>query len=128
MPRLLLATLALLGLLAMHGLGTHGVHGDDATGQVGAHPHAASEPVGLGSVAEAVPVGGCSDGCGQHTELLTVMLCVAVLLAGLALLRPRSGLLGALVVPGRLLQLPSAPAARRRRRPPDLLALSILRC
>jgi hypothetical protein len=115
---------ALLGLLAMHGLGLHGTaHGDHAALPMStAAPATAHQHVAMSADAPAV------DGAGSHhTDLGPAGLCLAVLLLGLVLaaLRGRQVLTAEL----RALRTVDRPArARRDRAPPSLVALSILRC
>lgn len=140
MPRLVLATLALLGLVAMHGFGGHGVHstaddvasGHGSHGSHGSHDHGVVE-----ATLEAVETTGtviatvremCADGCSQHAGALALGLCVAILLSAILLLGSRAGLALLLSRGSDRWRLVASTAARRRRRPPDLFALSILRC
>lgn len=134
MPRLVLATLALLGLVAMHGFGGHGVHStaDDVASGHGSHDHGVVE-----ATLEAVETTGtviatvremCADGCSQHAGTLALGLCVAILLSAILLLGSRAGLALLLSRGSDRWRLVASTAARRRRRPPDLFALSILRC
>ena len=131
MVRVLWATAAVLAIFAMHGLATHGT----------AHP---SRVTPVASAVAAVEVdahathGGTAPGSpataaapGEHHHEMSVLgLCLAVLataaVALLRLVRPRSGLLAVLPRPVSVVPRPSAPVHGHG--PPDLYALSVLRC
>jgi hypothetical protein len=130
---LLLGAFALLGLFAMHGLGGHGSqHGTPASAHDGGHHDAAVG--GLThhhqeSAASTVAVddSGCSQ--GNCADGLVLILCLAVLAAGVAaalyvvLLRP------AVVAATRpLAALVTLARSARERDPPCLFDLSIQRC
>jgi hypothetical protein len=143
--RVLALAAALLGLLLMHGVGGHSAHAGQvhaADGHAGtvaeraaeAHDaHAATEHATPGDAVHASCTGSCAGEVAaplprQVSEVL-MTLCLTVLLtaAGLLLLgRPwrRPSVLRADV------PTPATPwaAARRLLRPPDLHALSVLRC
>ena len=115
---------ALLGLLAMHGLGLHGT----------AHLGHASTAMPMDAAVSAphehprMPDVAASDGSApQHRILGLAGLCLAVLLLGIVLGTRH----GRHLLQGPLHGLRTAdrPArARRDRAPPSLLALSIQRC
>lgn len=115
LSRAVVTLVALAGLFAMHGLADHGVAGH---GAVPAAHHATTDGAGHGDPAPATPV--AHDMAG---------LCLALLALGLLLLLGHG--------PGadrRRTLLPAAPTGWRappRPRtsdPPDLHALSVLRC
>lgn len=117
--RLAMLAVALLGVLAMHGLATHGVsHGGGGS--------AASSTVGGTHGGH-----GLLDSDGSPDDGSTVMvLCFALLgTAVIALFRPGSRRVStrrrALIGTD---QVPPPPAARMDRDPPDLRRLSIRRC
>lgn len=128
--------LTLLGLLAMHGIGGHAAH----AGEAGHGPMADASAV---AGAADVPVadhscpGGCAAGQsaaavpahGSGTPMLAA-LCLTVLMAAAALLALRHGSLRlALLQPPRLPRVSRRhPYALRLHDPPDLHALSVLRC
>ncbi len=116
--------LALVGLLWMHGLGTHGTGGTGGTGATDTSPAAAAHAVHQEPAADADP-----GGSGDHgAHVMAVGLCLALLLAAVLLpLRRSRGVLlrlrrSASRVPGLL------PGVVPRARPPDLVALGICRC
>lgn len=134
------AALALLAIFAMHGLASHASAAEPipvptpaATSglpiMTGAHhgaPEAALDP------APATPVASF-DGDGHdggHHAIQVLGLCVAVLAtAAVALLRLLRPTPGVVAVRPRALRSASAPvAARNAHAPPDLHALSVLRC
>ena len=137
-----LGTLSLLGLLLMHGFGGHAVHAGQSHD---AHP--AHDATGLalasmdaGAVAgHAVEQPGCPGGCVEvaSTPLPTqapsqhglLVLCATVLLALTALLAPDSWQSRlALLQPPRPVRAGPPGRSRRGTGPPDLHALSVLRC
>jgi len=113
--RPVLGVLALLGLLAMHGLGTHGTTHDD-----GSMP--------MGTVRSMSPA-AVADVPAEPDRMMLVMggTCVATLLLGVALAggRSRLVLIGAPAGGGH--DAGSPARARSARPPPDLFALSIQR-
>jgi len=116
--RPVLGVLALLGLLAMHGLGTHGTTHDDG-----------SMPMGMvRSMDPGVPA-AVADVPAEPDRMMLVMggMCVATLLLGVALAggRSRLVLIGAPAGGGH--DAGSPARARSARPPPDLFALSIQR-
>lgn len=122
--RPVLVVLALLGLLWMHGLGTHGL-----VGPAPAEAHA-------GHAGHAAAVGGTpagtteeqGEGGGHGAHLVAGGLCLALLLAAVVLLGARrTGLLLRLRTTGRGL-LPGLARLAPRARPPDLVALGVCRC
>lgn len=146
--RALALAAALLGLLLMHGVGGHSAHAgqvhvaDGHAGTAAGHAgtaaeaqdaHAAAGHESHGYAAHASCTGSCAGEVAaplprQVSEVL-MTLCLTVLLAAAGLL-----LLGS---PWRRLSvlradvpMPATPwaAARRVLRPPDLHALSVLRC
>lgn len=132
---LLLGAFALLGLFAMHGLSGHGAQQHDQNlaaatvtadhpGHAG-HVHAEASASLSADRAHA----GCSEGHCGGTDGLVLVLCLAVLAAGLAaalfvvLLRP------AVVAAARpLAALVTLPRLARDRDPPCLFDLSVQRC
>lgn len=123
--RPLLVVLALLGLLWMHGLGTHGTvepagAADTVTHAAHQEPAAAAEDHG-----DEGDHGGAGDHGGHVTAvgLCLALLLVAVLLTG----RWRRGLLLRLRGATGTLATGLAPPAPRTR-PPDLVALGVCRC
>ena len=121
MIRSLLAVAAVLAILAMHGVATHASSHTpaDHTGT-----HATSHAVDAPAVADAAP----SHGEPGH-EMTVLSLCLAVLATAAVLLlrgaRPRSGLLAVLPLAG---TTSTRPLVVRLPAPPDLHALSVLRC
>ncbi|WP_183093937.1 DUF6153 family protein [Nocardioides stalactiti] len=140
---LVVAALALFGLLSMHGWGTHaGMHSDPSPAPAPVTlAHAGDHPRGLpgahgdhgagGNVAADAAAVGCDDSChgtGSGGGMGLAGLCLAVLgglLLGLALLLVRRGtplvrtMVPAFHHPIRL---------GRERDPPDLLRLCVIRC
>ena len=120
------ALLVVAGLLAMHGVGTHGTTAEDHASMEAVPGHQAGELVGPATVAEAVAVlGPATHAPGAHHVRAA---CVAVLTFALLLL------LGMLPL-GSARRTPSAPAhlvrlLRRARAPdpPDLVRLCVCRC
>lgn len=140
--RALALAAALLGLLLMHGVGGHSAHagqvhaadGHAGAGAVaGAHDaHAAAGHAPPGDAVHASCTGSCADEVAaplprQVSEVL-MTLCLTILLAAAGLLLLRHGRRPS-VLPADL-PAPVMPwvAARRVLRPPDLHALSVLRC
>lgn len=134
------AALALLAIFAMHGLASHASAAEPipvptpvATSgvQVVQDAHHTAHHAAL-DAAPATPVasldGGGHDG-GQHA-MQVLGLCVAVLAtAAIALLRLLRPTPGVVAVRPRALRSATAPAAARNvHAPPDLHALSVLRC
>jgi hypothetical protein len=137
-----LGTLSLLGLLLMHGFGGHAVH---AAQSHTAHPAHDATGLALASMdpgtdaGHAVEEPGCPGGCTEvaSTPLPTqapsqhglLVLCATVLLALTALLAPgsRQSRL-AMLQPPRPTRACPPGRARRGTGPPDLHALSVLRC
>lgn len=134
------AALALLAIFAMHGLASHASAAEpipvpspaatqSLSGMTDAH-HAAHH--GEREAAPATPVasldGDGHDG-GQHA-MQVLGFCVAVLAtAAIALLRLVRPAPGVVAVRPRALRSATAPvAARNAHAPPDLHALSVLRC
>ena len=134
MIRTLWATAAVLAIFAMHGVMAHAA---------AAEPDSASTAVAattlsghLGGLDDAGAIGSAVTSAapahGEHGHDVSVLaLCAAVLataaimlLAGLQ--RPRSGLLS--VLPRPLTTTSYAVGARSTHAPPDLHALSVLRC
>lgn len=141
--RALAVAAALLGLLLMHGVGGHSAHAGEVHSDAG-HAGAAA----LGSAHEvpasthhdpaqdrAAATTGCSTGCAADSaappprEVSDVLmtLCLTILLAAAVLLLGRAGPGLSVLQPLRLRWTP-APARDEPSRPPDLHALSILRC
>lgn len=139
--RALAVAAALLGLLLMHGVGGHSAHAGpahagsshDAAAQASVGPHGLAGQATYADAAGAPCPGSCAgDTAGplprQVSEVLmtlclTVLLTVAgLLLLGLGWRRPSFLRLD--------LPAPAPPwdAVRRVLRPPDLHALSVLRC
>lgn len=151
--RVLALAAALLGLLVMHGVGTHSAHAagahtdhasggnsltaphDPATGTVGGSTHGAmhgpdhaSEPAPATAEGSASRVVETAGPLSLEVSEALLALCLAVLLAvvGLVLLgSPWS-------TRSRLLPVPRServgPGTAVPARPPDLHALSVLRC
>lgn len=129
---LFLGAFALLGLFAMHGLGSHGVsHGavDEASDEVGHGVAHAAVTSGLVHYEGHAALAACGSDCGDGDVLMA--LCLAVLGAGSAVLA--FGLLLLLGPPA--LRPPrwvgSARALLRSARgpgPPGRFALSVQRC
>ena len=136
--RALALAAALLGLLLMHGVGGHSahagqVHAADGHAVAEAHDaHAAAGHAPPGDAVDASCTGSCADEVAaplprQVSEVL-MTLCLTILLAAAGLL-----LLGHWRRPSVLradVPTPATPwvAVRRVLRPPDLHALSVLRC
>lgn len=116
--------LALLGVLAMHGVGSHGSGHTSAT----ASPH--HDPVVtvvVGHAAHATSVAADHLASQEPASSSWSALCLAVL-AGAVLLTLASGRgPGALIAPRMRLGRPGPPG-RRDRDPPSLAALSVRRC
>ncbi|VXB09532.1 DUF6153 family protein [Nocardioides sp. AX2bis] len=117
--RPLLVVLALLGLLWMHGLGTHGT----------VEPAAAADSVTHAAHQDPAASEEDHGGAGDHGgHVMAVGLCLALLLAAVLLTgRWRRGLLLRLRDLTRTLSTGLAPPAPRAR-PPDLVALGVCRC
>lgn len=131
---LLLGAFALLGLFAMHGLSSHGAEQHDRNPAAStlapdhpdhAHPHAEASASPAADRAHT----GCSEGHCGGMDGLVLVLCLAVLAAGLAvalfvvLLRPA---VVAAVRP--LAAAVTLPRVARDRDPPCLFDLSVQRC
>ena len=121
------AVVAVLAILAMHGLATH------ASSHPAAPTTAATAYADLASDADhpmdhAVTADSSEHGEPGH-EMTVLSLCLAVLATAAVLLvqavRPRSGLLA--VLPSAV-ATPTGPVVVRLHAPPDLHALSVLRC
>jgi hypothetical protein len=120
------ALLVVAGLLAMHGVGTHGSTAEEHASMGAVPGHHAAEHLGAGMVAEAVAaLAPAAPAPGAH-HVRTA--CVAVLALALLLL------LGILPL-GSARRTPSTPAhlvrlLRRARAPdpPDLVRLCVCRC
>jgi hypothetical protein len=116
--RVLWATAAVLAILAMHGTMAHAAPPEPTAAAVAAHDD-------VDTPESAAPAHG------EHGHDMSVLgLCAAVLATSAILLlarltRPRQGLLA--VLP-RLVGHASCPRVRPDHAPPDLHALSILRC
>jgi hypothetical protein len=134
------AVLALLGIFAMHGLASHATAAEPdpvAMPSVTAvthaphhtHPGAAPADAGAALTAPVAALDGEGHGGGHHA-MQVLGLCVAVLAtAAIALLRLARPTRGVLAVLPRALRTATAPAAARNAHaPPDLHALSVLRC
>lgn len=126
--RTLWAAAALLAIVAMHGLALHG-------GSHGGSPLPAASASHAGHAAMAVDdslsTASAAPSHGEHSHEMAVLgLCAAVLATSAILLllglgRPRSGMLGLLP----RATATSHPAGMRAEpAPPDLHALSVLRC
>ena len=127
--RLLLAVLALLGLLAMHGLDAHGVTASPSATPTAAGGSAADHPAG-GHGASG-HVGDSPDEAptehGGHS--LVMGLCLALLVAACVLLAPRlrpRWFVGR--APRSSVSRPRLLAMAAPARPPDLVALGVCRC
>jgi hypothetical protein len=106
---------ALAGLFAMHGLSAHGT----------AQP--LPETVGVHAEHDPDLPGGVPAEQGHHDALL--VLCVALLVAGVVVLAARGGSIRWATRDAGPSPPSTAPwTSRRDRDPPDLHALSILRC
>jgi hypothetical protein len=119
---------ALLGLLAMHGLATHGsahhARSAEATPLVSTGHHAATP-----ARESSMPMVGTSQDGGDLPGLLGLSaLCLAVLMAGVGLAMGRRSGVAVTLERGRSARAGRAPRARRDRDPPCLIALSIQRC
>ena len=116
MIRVLWATAAVLAILAMHGTMAHALPPEPTVAAVATHADASA---------------GDAPAHGEHGHEMSVLgLCAAVLATSAILLlvrltRPRTGLLAMLPRPA---SRPSCPRVRPDHAPPDLHALSILRC
>ena len=116
--RPVLGVLALLGLLAMHGLGTHGTTHDDGSMSMGL----------VGSMSPGEPAVVADVPAEPERMLLTMGgMCVGILLLGVVLAggRGRLVLIGSPREGGH--DAGSPVRARSARPPPDLFALSIQR-
>ncbi|MEP7090735.1 MAG: DUF6153 family protein [Nocardioidaceae bacterium] len=116
---------ALTGLFGMHGLDTHGTDQMEAGTSLRGHPltHLPADTIRLVATAEDVPMGGIGGMGGMGA------MCVAVLLAGLALLLvARAATRCALGVSRPLSMSVPIPARGRDPDPPSLLTLSVARC
>ena len=115
--------LVLGGLLAMHGLGTHGIAGDDHAGMSGAHAAApradaaALAPLALDPRAPAHGAEHLMAGC-------VAVLGVAMALL-LGLMAPRGGWRS---IPVTLVRPVAVPRRARAPDPPDLVRLCVCRC
>lgn len=133
MIRTLWATAALLAIVAMHGLAAHAGSPDPAALPAVPAAHSAHAAVALDdsrSSALAGPASTASHGEHGH-EMGVVGLCAALLATSAILLlvgfgRPRSGVLG--LLPRAVTSTSYAARARLEHPPPDLHALSVLRC
>lgn len=116
---------ALLGVLAMHGLATHGTahHPVEATPLVSVDHHAATAATDHSTPLISMPDGGEVPGLLGLTAL-----CLAVLMAGVGLVMGRRGGVTVMTRRGRSARAGTAPRVRRDRDPPCLIALSIQRC
>jgi hypothetical protein len=115
--RQLLATVALLGLFAMHGLSDHGT--SEHLGMVGDEQ----------AMAHAQPAVAAAEMPAGHSDMGAVGLCLAVLVAavlGFAAVRLR--LLSSWLPWSSYRDRRWAVVAGRDRDPPDLVHLSIQRC
>jgi len=138
------AALALLAIFAMHGLASHASAAEpipEAMPSVPAEtdaPHAARHPASHAAPdaarhAAPLPPLAALDGEGHdggHHAMQVLGLCVAVLAtAAIALLRLARPTRGVLALLPRAVHTATAPAAARNAHaPPDLHALSVLRC
>lgn len=134
---LVVAALALFGLLSMHGWGTHaGTHGESGhaptlvavhgKGHHTTHADSSIAPVAAAAVGDANPA-ACDGGCGDTGTGLAGM-CLAIL----------SGLVLALAMIARRRRIRLLWAALKAQRylvslgrepdPPDLLRLCVIRC
>jgi hypothetical protein len=138
------AALALLAIFAMHGLASHASAAEPipvpipvATPSVAAvadaphaahHAHADAAPEAAPAAPVAALDGGGHD--GGHHAMQVLGLCVAVLAtAAIALLRLTRPTRGVLAVRPRALRSATVPVpATYAHAPPDLHALSVLRC
>lgn len=125
LTRLLLGAAALLGLLAMHGLGVHGTAHDSAPAAHG--PHAAADPGGPAASSSLDAVG---DPMSHESDTSLLGLCLAVL--GVALLGlfgvGRAGRRPWIRLRLRDLRIAVSAVSSRDRDPPCLHLLSIQRC
>lgn len=138
--RVLALAAALLGLLVMHGVGVHSAHaaevhanpGHDASAAHGsAHEASESAPIDPSAVTRE-----CTNGCATDSaaplprelseSLMALCLVVLLAVAGLLLLTGPAWRLSLLQPSSRL--GPVGPPTSVRARPPDLHALSVLRC
>ncbi|PKH39025.1 hypothetical protein SAMN05192575_103282 [Nocardioides alpinus] len=129
MIRTLWAAAALLAIVAMHGLAAH-------AGSADPRPLAAAATSHVGHAAMAAddsPVAaGETPAHGEHGHEMAVLgLCAAVLATSAILLlvglgRPRSGILG--LAPRAVTTTSHPVGVRTEHAPPDLHALSVLRC
>jgi hypothetical protein len=148
--RALVVAAALLGLLLMHGVGGHSAHAAEVHADAGhagtsAHGSAHRAPASAHEASASTynptydgptaTTTGCSTGCATDSaaplprEVSDVLmtLCLTILLAAAVLLLGRAGPGLSALQPLRLRWTP-APARDETSRPPDLHALSILRC
>lgn len=156
MLRTWMAALALLAIFAMHGLASHASAAEPIPMSPPAEPpsissvtdahhpahdpahHPAHHPADHGGpeaapdAATLTPVASLDGGDhdGGHHAMQVLGLCVAVLataaIALLRLIRPAPGVVA--VRPRALRSVPAPVAARNAHAPPDLHALSVLRC
>ncbi len=148
MLRTWMAALALLAIFAMHGLASHASAAEPIPMSPPAEPqsipvvtdahHPAHDPADHGGpeaapdAATLTPVASLDGGDhdGGHHAMQVLGLCVAVLataaIALLRLIRPAPGVVA--VRPRALRSVPAPVAARNAHAPPDLHALSVLRC
>jgi hypothetical protein len=113
------------GLLAMHGLGTHGT----AAGDAGmAHTSMASHTGAMHVVHDAAHVISATPTGHLGMDMGTMAMCLAVLAGMLLALRclPRGRVVGAAYILGVPARAPTATA--RAAVPPDLLRLCVQRC
>lgn len=129
MIRTLWATAALLAIFAMHGLAAHAGSHDPSPIQTMSASHAGHAATALDDSLSSTTAAPLHGEAGHETAVLG--LCAAVLATSAMLLlarvvRPRSGLLA--VLP-RAVTTSSYPVGTRSgQAPPDLHALSVLRC
>lgn len=128
MIRILWATACLVAIFAMHGLAAHAGSHDPAPISTTSTAHSAHA-----AVDDAEPTAGEAPAHGEPGHDMAVLgLCAAVLATSAILLlvhlgrRPRSGLLA--LLPRALVVSSRAVGVRSGHAPPDLHALSVLRC
>ena len=141
------AALALLAMFAMHGVASHAsaaepipmpipvaapsVPAATDTSHAAHHAHADAVPAAAPEASPTAPVAALDgDGHGGHPAMQVLGLCVAVLAtAAIALLRLVRPAPGVVAVRPRALRSATVPvAATNAHAPPDLHALSVLRC
>lgn len=128
---LLVVTISLFGLFAMHGWGTHGTsaHGSAGMPRVSAAAERTSVHLALHEHSDSSHPGdtnGSAPAPGHDTGLLA--LCLAVLGAWIAIVVPLLRRHVTLAPPAQLRYGPPAAPRIRDRDPPDLLALGVIRC